>query len=478
MSRTGTTVARHRPWRRRTEGGAGTALVVEVAEQAGRLGIEVVDVAGNIDAISETVAGQAGTLTRLHDAAGELQAGNASVSEAADAVLGSSRRAGADVEASRVAVRDSLAAIHTLVGWVGSVAEELESSRQALGDIGDIAKQINAIAERTHILALNARIEAARSGEAGKGFTVIADNVRQLADQSIDAAGTIDATLEKLGNQLGALAEHGNEAREHAEAARSATGSISSLIDTFGAAMGGVEEQVSAIADVASGSGRQVEHFLSGLSGLVSGVESSSQELAAARKRVHTLLDVSEALIGGIASMGAATPDTPFIDAVQQAAAQISALFEQAVASGAVRMEDLFDQDYRPVVGSNPVQVTTRFTTFTDRVLPAVQEPLLALDERVTFSAAVDRNGYLPTHNRKFSHPQTADPVWNTANCRNRRVFDDRTGLAAARNTKPFLLQTYRRDMGGGTFALMKDVSAPIVVRGRHWGGLRLAYRV
>jgi methyl-accepting chemotaxis protein len=468
----------HRPWRRGNEEDAAAAGVVEVAEQAGRLGIELVDIAGNVDTIAETVAGQAETLTRLHERAGEMQAGNASVSRAADAVLDSSRQAAADVEASRIAVRDSLAAIHTLVGWVGSVAGELDSSRQALSDIGQIARQIHAIAERTHILALNARIEAARSGEAGKGFTVIADNVRQLADQSIEAAGSIDATLGKLGDQMGVLVEHGGEAREHAEAARTATGSISGLLDTFGAAMDGVEEQVSAIAETATGSGRQVEEFLSGLSGLVAGVETSSRELVAARTRVHTLLDVSEALIGGIASMGAPTPDTPFIDAVQRAAAEISSLFEQAVGSGAVRIDDLFDQDYRPVPRSAPLQHTTRYTTFTDRVLPAVQEPLLTLDERVAFAAAVDRNGYLPTHNRQFSHPQTDDPVWNTAHCRNRRVFDDRTGLAAARNTKPFLLQTYRRDMGGGTFALMKDVSAPIVVRGRHWGGLRLAYRV
>jgi methyl-accepting chemotaxis protein len=89
----------------------------------------------------------------------------------------------------------------------------------------------------------------------------------------------------------------------------------------------------------------------------------------------------------------------------------------------------------------------------------------------------VDRNGYLPTHNRKFSKPQGADPVWNAANCRNRRIFNDRTGLAAGRNTRRFLLQTYRRDMGGGNFVLMKDLSAPIFVRGRHWGGLRLGYR-
>ena len=120
----------------------------------------------------------------------------------------------------------------------------------------------------------------------------------------------------------------------------------------------------------------------------------------------------------------------------------------------------------------------TRYVPFLDRVLPDVQEPLLAFDERVVFSAAVDVNGYQPTHNRKFSQPQGADPVWNTANCRNRRVFADRTGLAAGRNTEPFLLQTYRRDMGGGVSVLMKDLSVPINVRGRHWGGLRLAYKV
>jgi methyl-accepting chemotaxis protein len=68
--------------------------------------------------------------------------------------------------------------------------------------------------------------------------------------------------------------------------------------------------------------------------------------------------------------------------------------------------------------------------------------------------------------------------AWNTANCRNRRVFDDRVGLAAGRNTQPFLLQAYRRDMGNGAFAMMKDVSAPIMIAGRHWGGLRLAYKV
>ena len=120
----------------------------------------------------------------------------------------------------------------------------------------------------------------------------------------------------------------------------------------------------------------------------------------------------------------------------------------------------------------------TRFTQFTDRTLPDLQEEALKLSDRVVFCAAVDENGYLPTHNRKFSQPQRpSDPGWNAANCRNQRIFNDRVRLTAGQSKHPFALQAYRRDMGNGSFVMMKDVSAPIVVMGRHWGGLRLAYR-
>ena len=88
----------------------------------------------------------------------------------------------------------------------------------------------------------------------------------------------------------------------------------------------------------------------------------------------------------------------------------------------------------------------------------------------MVFSAAVDHNGYLPVHNKKYSAPQGDDPVWNNANSRNRRIFDDMTGLLAGRNTKTSLSQTYPRDLGGGRIELIKDISAPIFVRGRALG--------
>ena len=102
---------------------------------------------------------------------------------------------------------------------------------------------------------------------------------------------------------------------------------------------------------------------------------------------------------------------------------------------------------------------------------------MLGLSDKVVFAIAADRNGYIATHNRKYSHPQRGDVAWDTVNSRYRRIFGDRTSLASARNQRAFLLQTYRRDMGGGNFALMKEAAAPIVVNGRHWGGFRLAFK-
>ncbi|MBY0431314.1 MAG: hypothetical protein K2Q10_08960, partial [Rhodospirillales bacterium] len=158
--------------------------------------------------------------------------------------------------------------------------------------------------------------------------------------------------------------------------------------------------------------------------------------------------------------------------------AMIEEALEQALARRHISIEDLFDTDYKAIRDTDPRQFTSRNLDLLERILPDIQEPVLSLDPSIVFCAAVDRNGYLPVHNAVFSKPQGSDPTWNNANCRNRRLFNDRTGLAAGRNVREHLVQTYPRDMGGGRVVMMKDVSSPIMVRGRHWGGLRIGCRL
>jgi len=168
-----------------------------------------------------------------------------------------------------------------------------------------------------------------------------------------------------------------------------------------------------------------------------------------------------------------------FADRAVDAAAMISMAFEEAVTSGTLTREALFDTDYVPIENTDPQQFRTRALAALDQLLPPIQEPLLAADKRMAFCAAVDRNGYLPVHNQLYSKPQKpGDPAWNHANCRNRRIFDDRAGLCAARNVRPYLIQSYPRDMGNGAIVMMREIDAPIRVFGKHWGGLRTAYKI
>jgi methyl-accepting chemotaxis protein len=453
-------------------------LVAEIATEAGTLGIEIADIAGHVDDVSGRIARQAEVFAQLRDTGGKMSQSAHNIANASAVARSVTERARRDVVASNDQVEKSLNDIRDLVSSVGGIEAQIAGLRDALERVGKVAKEINTIAKQTNLLALNATIEAARAGDAGRGFAVVAGEVKALSTKTSEATAEIDATLKHLNDQAQRLMGETASSAVKARAVSEGTTAIGSVIATVGRAMDDLHSETdkveTASADIAANCGEMERE----ITDLAVGVQLSNENLAQAKDRIHAILTMSERLIGVTAELDVETVDTPFIRMAKGAAARISAAFEDALASGAIRDDQLFDRAYQPVAGSIPTQLMTSFTEFCDSTLPPIQEPLLGESDRVVFAAAVDENGYLPTHNRKFSQPQGSDPVWNAAHCRNRRLFDDRVGLAAGRNTRPFLLQTYRRDMGGGQFTLMKDVSAPIMVRGRHWGGFRIGFRV
>ena len=171
--------------------------------------------------------------------------------------------------------------------------------------------------------------------------------------------------------------------------------------------------------------------------------------------------------------------NTELVTRAMEAGNALTKIFEQAVARGDVRLDDLFDTDYAEIAGTNPVQFRTRYLDWAERALPPFQEAFLAKEPRMAFCAMVDRNGFLPVHNKIYSHPQRpGDVPWNTANSRNRRIFNDPAGFAAAHNLRSYLVQSYARDMGNGNTVMMREIDVPIRVQGRHWGGFRTAYKL
>ena len=355
---------------------------------------------------------------------------------------------------------------------VAHVGREVHGVVDTLKQVADAARQITQVALQTRLVAFNASVEAKRAGEAGAGFSVVADAVKDLSTQveSISKAimstvGNLDQRIQSLAGDLSDQEGDGGSARKAGRA-------------TFHEALHGVQEGVQRISQAAEASRELTQGINAQVSLMESEVRKAREELGSAFKRSDAVLNVSERLMEMIASSGVQTSDTPYIKVVQRVAGEISVALENALRSGRITQEQLFDEHYVPMAGTQPQQHSTRFNTLTDELLPPIQEATLKALPEIVFCIAADRNGYISTHNRVYCHKQRpGDVVWNTANSRWRRIFNDRTGLASARNERPFLLQTYRRDMGGGKFVLLKEAAAPITVAGRHWGGLRLAYR-
>ena len=169
--------------------------------------------------------------------------------------------------------------------------------------------------------------------------------------------------------------------------------------------------------------------------------------------------------------------NSEFVTRSLQAGTALAKIFEDGVTGGAISADDMFDTNYVEIGGTNPLQYRSRILSWAERALPDFQEKFLAENPNLAFCACLDRNGYLPVHNKMYSHPQRpGDVAWNTANSRNRRIFNDPEGLAASRNLRTYLIQSYARDMGSGENIMLKEISVPIRVNGRHWGCFRTVW--
>jgi methyl-accepting chemotaxis protein len=452
-------------------------LVDQLANRIGGLGVELADVAGNLQEVAGRVSSQADRFGHLQKTAETMVSANHDIATASRAVQSATTAAVGEITQSRSAVETAVQHIAELIEAVGRIERRLGAVGTALAQVAKVSGSIEAIAKQTNLLALNATIEAARAGAAGRGFAVVASEVKSLAEATRQATHLIGDTVRDLDGQVGNLIGASGDASLRAKSAGEGAHQIQSIIVRVQDGFTAVGQEIDGVAKAATSNLAHCDLVIDELGNLAKGVDLSSTDLKRADDRVAKLLDLSEGLIELIADSGVATADAPLIRVVIDTAKRIAAAFETAVGRGDISLDQLMDQNYREIPGTNPRQYLTDYVAFTDRILPPIQDPIQKLDPRIVFCVAWAKGGYLPTHNPNYRRPQGPDPVWNNANCRNRRLFNDRAVRKVAANTKPFLLQTYRRDMGGGNFVLMKDLSSPIYVRGRHWGAFRMGFR-
>lgn len=150
-------------------------------------------------------------------------------------------------------------------------------------------------------------------------------------------------------------------------------------------------------------------------------------------------------------------------------AKMIGQIIEEAIDNGVFSVKDAFDTEYERIGNFEPPKYHTKYDFYLDKAILGLQDEFL-LDKNIIFAVAVDKNGYLPTHNTRFQKPITGNREQDKVGNRTKRVFNDPVGLKAAQNTEKGLQQVYHRDTG----EVMWDVSSPVFVKGKHWGGFRI----
>lgn len=453
-----------------------------------------------------------------------------------------------------------------------NATEVIQRLAVASSEISGIVETIASIARQTNLLALNATIEAARAGDSGRGFAIVAQEVKNLsvetsarvADirkrvqvleettaQSISAISEINDRITHVNPIVNAISEamadQSNAALDLSRSARHAV----SFVETVVNRVQDVEANAAAALERSSRASMAAEQAASETQNVTGRFFPVIRQTPAANRRLNgerypveirgtlksgyqswptatvdlgtagILLtkpddaalksgDICNAVLDGIGELKLKVASTssmglhcgflsengpefdriiaavdkareeyePLISRAQKLSERIVAAMDGLVSSGTLNMDQLFDTNYVPLPNTDPQQFETVSLPALKMILPALIEKPLSEDPRLVFCLAIDRNGYIPVHNAAYSKPQRkGDAVWNAANCRDRRIFDDRAGIVAARSVKPFVIQAYRRDMGGGNFVLMREVDVPLFIRDRHWGGLRMAYK-